>query len=154
MDTKLADIFKNSETLRKISLQNIDMSQFNQLINSYFIPLLRMGEQRFLKQITREKLEKAKAAVEGYLYQFHSAAKALKNWIDQENYDQIKSLENKFNNAYPSLANLSFSRKAIKVLTDVSEVDVVLNGMRTPEYVEDSMGIMETERINSQKLLV
>ena len=154
-DVKLTDIFKNSETLRKISLQNTDVSQFNQLISGYFLPLFKIGEKTFLKQIPKENFEKSKAALEGYFYQFNCTAKILQKWIDQKNYIQIKSFEDKFDTANPALAdNLSFSQKAIKVLTDVSYVDVVLNGMRTPDYVEDSMGIIKTDKINSQKLLV
>jgi aryl-alcohol dehydrogenase-like predicted oxidoreductase len=74
---------------------------------------------------------------------------------DEQNYQQVKHLEQRFDAAYPKLSStLTFSQKALLLAAFVSGIDVVLNGMRTPGYVADSMKVMEiSEDISLEKLL-
>ncbi len=60
----------------------------------------------------------------------------------------LNQLEDRFNKAYPELGQkLSFSQKALLLAANVTGIDVVLNGMRTPEYVQDSMGVLEINQL-------
>jgi hypothetical protein len=63
--------------------------------------------------------------------------------LDALNYQSVKHLEQRFDEAYPQLKSaLSFSQKSLLAAAGVPGIDVILNGMRTPEYVEDSLGVM------------
>lgn len=152
-DVSLRRIFQNADTLRKISLQGVDVSQFKQLMAQYFIPLFKIGETTLFKKIPKERHEKAKATLEGYFNQFNLTARSLQNQLDYLNYQKLKPLENDFNKGNPTLAKqFTFSQKALRVAAATPGVDVVLNGMRTPAYVEDSMQIMRFGSINLEGL--
>ena len=153
-DVDLIKIFKNAETLRRISLQEIDISQLNQLVANYFIPLFKIGETTLLKKIQKEKQEKTKAMIEGYFTQFNSAALTLKNKLDNENYQNLKPLEKHFDELNNSSNNLTFSQKALSVAADTPGVNVVLNGMHTQKYVDDSMKIMTLNDIHIENIFV
>jgi aryl-alcohol dehydrogenase-like predicted oxidoreductase len=149
----LIKIFQNADTLRKTKRQEIDISQLNQLVAHYFIPLFKIGETALLKKISKEKYEKTKAMIEGYFTQFNSTALALKDKLDSDNYQKLKPLEKRFNGLNDSLDNkLTFSQKALSVAAHTPGINVVLNGMRTPKYVDDSMKIMQINNINLENL--
>ena len=149
----LINIFQNADTLRKTKLQEIDISQLNQLVAHYFIPLFKIGETALLKKVPKEKYEKTKSIIEGYFTQFNSTALAMKNKLDSDNYQKLKPLEKHFDELNNSLADkLTFSQKALSVAADTSGIDVVLNGMRTPKYADDSMKIMQINSINLKNL--
>jgi len=143
-DVSLRRIFQNADTLRKISLQEVDVSQFKQLMSQYFVPLFKIGETTIFKKIPKERHEKAKVTLEGYFNQFNLTARTFQNQLDYLNYQKLKPFENEFDKGNPSLAKrLTFSQKALSVAAATPGVDVVLNGMRTPDYVNDSMEIMK-----------
>ncbi len=159
-EVSLRQIFQNADTLRKISLQEIDVSQLNQMITHYFMPLFKIGEATLLKKFSseirrgeKEKLQKTKALVEGYFNQFNLTAKSLRDHLDDLNYQKLKPLKERFDESNDSWADqLTFSQKALSVAVNTPGVDVVLNGMRTPEYVGDAMEIMQIERIKMENL--
>jgi aryl-alcohol dehydrogenase-like predicted oxidoreductase len=148
----LRNIFQNSDTLRRLALQEVDISQLNQLINQYFIPLFKIGETALLKKV-KGKLEETKTMVEGYLNQFNMTAKTLQHQLDDLNYQKTEPLRNKFDSTNGEWTDkLTLSQKALCVAASTPGVDAVLNGMRTPAYVEDSMEIMRIEGIKMENL--
>lgn len=88
-------------------------------------------------------------------YRFKEGVDYRRQFPDEQNYQQVKHLEQRFDAAYPKQApTLTFSQKALLLAASVSGIDVVLNGMRTPEYVADSMKVMEiSEDVSLEKLL-
>lgn len=63
-----------------------------------------------------------------------------------QNYHPVVHLAERFETLYPGLAKkLTFSQKALLLAAYTPGVDVVLNGMRQPQYVDDSMKIMSIE---------
>lgn len=152
-EVSLKNIFQNADTLRKLNLQEIDVSQLNQLITHYFLPLFKIGERALLKKTPREKRESARAMMEGYFNQFNLAAKALRDQLDELNYQRTKPLEQRFDALNPERADrLTLSQKALSVAAAAPGVDVVLNGMRTPAYVDDSMDVLGVDGIEVQNL--
>lgn len=145
-DVSLRNIFQNADTLRKLVLQEVDISHLNQLITYYFMPLFKIGETALLKKISKEKLEKARTMAEGYFSQFNLTAKTLRDQLDTLNYQKVEPLEKQFDAANKPWADkLTLSQKALSVAASTPGVDVVLNGMRTPAYVDDSMEVMRLE---------
>jgi aryl-alcohol dehydrogenase-like predicted oxidoreductase len=152
-DVDLIKIFQNAETLWKINLQEIDVSQLNELVAYYFIPLFKIGETTILKKIAKEKLERTKAMVEGYFTQFNSTTLVLRDKLDSDNHQKLEPFEKRFDEQNSSLADkLTFSQKALGVVSETLGVNVVLNGMHSPKYVDDSMKIMEVSGINLENL--
>jgi hypothetical protein len=117
------------------------------------MPLFKIGETMLLKKIPREKYKKTKATLEGYFNQFNLTSKTLRDQLDNLNYQKVKPLEKGFDKANPSWAEkLTLSQKALSAAAAVHGVDVVLNGMRTPAYAEDSVEIMRIGEINLESL--
>lgn len=143
-DNQLSDFFRNSAKLQHLSLQTADVSQFKQVAGYYIAPLVGMGCKTFVKQVPAAEKDVAQSLVNGYFEQYEKVTEAWVNYLDGQNYQHIKPLEEKFDKTYPKLASkLTLSQKALLLAAKVAGVDVVLNGMRTPEYVADSMGIMK-----------
>jgi aryl-alcohol dehydrogenase-like predicted oxidoreductase len=145
-DVSLKNIFQNADTLRKLASQEVDVSHFSQLITHYFIPLFNIGETALLKNISKDKFEKTRTMAEGYFNQFNLTAKTLRDQLDYLNYQKVEPLEKQFdaaNNLWTD--KLTLSQKALSVAASTPGVDVVLNGMRTPAYVHDSMEIMRID---------
>lgn len=152
-DVDLIKIFQNAETLWKINLQEIDVSQFNELVAYYFIPLFKIGETTILKKIPKEKMERTKAMVEGYFTQFNSTILVLRDKLDSDNHQKLEPFEKRFDEQNSSWRDkLTFSQKALGVVSETPGVNVVLNGMHSPKYVDDSMKIMEVAGINLENL--
>jgi aryl-alcohol dehydrogenase-like predicted oxidoreductase len=151
----LSDFFQNSAKLQHLSLQAADVSQFNQVTAYYIAPLVGLGCKTFIKQVPAAEKEAAQSLVNRYFEQYTKVTDAWLNYLDGQNYQQIKPLEEKFNKTYSKLAaKLTLSQKALLLAAEVTGVDVVLNGMRTPEYVTDSMEIMKTKAdISPEELL-
>jgi uncharacterized protein len=148
----LRNIFQNSDTLRKLALQEVDVSQLNQLVTQYFVPLFKIGETALLRKV-KEKLEETKTMVEGYFSQFNITAKTLQHQLDDLNYQRTEPLREKFDSTNRECADrLTLSQKALCVAAGAPGLDVVLNGMRTPAYVNDSMEIMRIEGIKIENL--
>lgn len=148
----LKSVFQNIETLQKIRLQSPDISGISNLVNYYFLPLFKIGEKTLLSKMKANR-EKAKAVIEGYLRQFNRVALSIRNQADKQNYLDLKPLEERFNHANRTLADkLSFSQKAIQAISEVDGIHVVLNGMRTPAYVDDAMATMSVEAIEIKGL--
>ncbi len=73
--------------------------------------------------------------------------------MDALNYRNIQHLEQQFDKANPQLASeLTFSQKSLLVAAQPDGIDVVLNGMRVKDYVEDSMDIMAKKK-NTKRIL-
>jgi len=152
-DVSLRNIFQNAATLRKLALQEVDVSHFNQLITHYFIPLFKIGETALLKKISKEKFENTKTMAEGYLNQFNLSSKTLRDQLDYLNFEKVKPLEKQFDVVnHPWADKLTLSQKALSVAASTPGVGVVLNGMRTPAYVEDSMELMRIKGIQIENL--
>lgn len=154
-ENSLSDFFRNSAKLQHLSIQAADVSQFKQVTAYYIAPLVGLGCKTFIKQAPAGEKEAAQSLVNEYFELYARVTDSWLNYLDGQNYEQVKALEEKFDKTYPKLGpKLTLSQKALLLATEVSGVDVVLNGMRTPEYVADSMAIMKIkEMISPEKLL-
>lgn len=152
----LRNIFQNVDTLRKIDVHvppDRVFFSFDEMISQYFLPLFKIGETTLLRKIPKEKTRRTKNVLEGYFNQFNITAKTLRNQLDIRNYRDTEPLRRRFDRANQMWADkLTFSQKALSVAAATPGVDVVLNGMRTPSYVDDSMGIMQIEGIKIENL--
>jgi aryl-alcohol dehydrogenase-like predicted oxidoreductase len=151
-DVDLKSVFQNAETLKKMHLQSPDISSLSNLVNYYFLPLFKIGEKTLLEKMEMNR-EKVKALIEGYFRQFNRVALSIRNQADKQNYLDLKPLEERFNQVNKPIADkLSFSQKAVQVASGNDGIQVVLNGMRTPTYVDDAMATMSVDRVDIKGL--
>lgn len=153
-ENRLSDFFHNAPRLRHLAMQSPDVSQFRQLTAYYGDPLVAVGEQTFLEQAPGAEKKTAETLAQQRLACYREASRAWLFFLDGENYQRVKHLEQRFDALCPELAaSLAFSQKAL-LAAAVSGIHSVLNGMRTPAYVADSMKVMEiSDRIPGEGLL-
>ncbi|MEJ2635912.1 MAG: aldo/keto reductase [Calditrichia bacterium] len=151
---KLNEFFHNTEKLEELLPRLYEEPQLDNLLIRYFVPTLQMGGQTFSQNLPEANRPKGKAAIQGLFNQFNLTIQLIRENIHRKNYDKVKFLENKFDHKFPDLADtLTFSQKALLVAVSTPGVDVVLNGMRNPEYVRDSMNILSYDNIDVQRVL-
>lgn len=142
-ENRLSDFFHNAPRLRHLAVQSSDVSQFRQLTAYYSDPLVAVGEQTFLAQAPAAEKKTAENLAQQRLACYQQASRAWLFFLDGENYQRVKHLEQRFDTLCPKLApSLSFSQKAL-LAAALPGIHCVLNGMRTPEYVADSLKVME-----------
>ncbi len=151
---KLNEFFHNTEKLEELLPRLHEEPQLDNLLIRYFIPTLQMGGQTFSQNLPEANRPKGKAAIQGLFNQFNLTIQLIRENIHRENYDKVKFLEQKFERKFPDIADtLTFSQKALLVAASTPGVDVVLNGMRNPEYVRDSINILSYDTIDVQQVI-
>lgn len=153
-ENRLSDFFRNAPRLRHLARQSPDVSQFRQLTAYYGDPLVSVGSQTFIEHAPDGEKKTAETLAQQYLACYQQARQAWLFFLDGENYQRVKHLEQRFDALCPQLAaSLGFSQKAL-LAAAVPGVHCVLNGMRTPEYVADSMKVMEVgDQVSREGLL-
>ncbi|RMI17609.1 MAG: aldo/keto reductase [Calditrichaeota bacterium] len=153
-DRSLADCFTNALPLRQLTEQPYDISYIRGMLPAYFSRPLQKGMEELAKRVPESEREEARKFAHRYGQQFNETVTALLEYLNARNYAEVQHLEARFDQAYPHRAGqLTFSQKALTVAANTPGVDVALNGMRTPEYVEDSLKVMEVEDPVSPELL-
>ncbi len=91
----------------------------------------------------------------GYLDSFRAVSNAIEAIATRISHELVEGVAKKLDRALPEeKREESLSRKALWVAASVKGVDVVLNGMRRSDYVEDSLGVMKWEPLqNAEKIL-
>jgi len=151
---KLSDLFGNAEKIREILGKIEEESQLDLMLAQYFVPMLQIAGEHFARNLPPEHRDQGQAAIQGLFNLFNRITRLMREYLHAKNYQQVSRLENTFNSVYPELSDkLSFSQKSLLFAVSTPGVDVVLNGMRKPEYVEDSMAIMGMKTVDVGKLI-
>lgn len=142
-DGKLSDLFQNVERLSQVSARYQDHSQAREILAGYFMPWIERGSAQLLQQVKPDQQQAAEKLLSNYREHFQAAAEAWLQDLNNSNFIKIAHLQKRFSDQHPDLAtSLSFSQQALLMAAGTPGVDVVLNGMRTPDYVSDSLGIL------------
>ena len=137
---KLSEHFHYGESLQEILPRLQEIAQLDQLLATHFVPQLQTVGQEFVRKLPRLFFSKGQALIQAVFRQFNRTTRIIKEYLNFQSYQRVSHLEKRFDAAYPDLAQqLTFSQKALLVAASAPGVDVVLTGMRTPEYVRDSL---------------
>ncbi len=141
---KLSEHFHYGESLQQILPRLQEIAQLEQLLATHFVPQLQMVGQEFVRRLPRLFFRKGQAHLQAIFHQFNHTTRIIREYLNFRNYRLVSHLEKRFDAAHPELASrLTFSQKALLVCASAPGVDVVLNGMRTPDYVRDSLEILK-----------
>lgn len=154
-NTRLSELFRAGDSLQRLSKQVGDISHFREVAAAYLAPVIEYSSSILLRQLNQAGREEAAPLLEAYQKQYRLAIDAWALHLDRENYRQTAHLENRFDGINPAWGRqLSFAQKALLFAAAPPGVSGVLNGMRSPEYVDDSMRILEvTAELDWEKLL-
>lgn len=153
--TTLSNLFQSSLKLQRLAGQPQDISRFREVIEHYFAPVVGYASKILSQQLEPDTQKESAELLKGYQSSFASTVSALQHHFDKQNYNRLRYLPVRFGHLYPELGeSLSFSQKALLIAGNTPGVDVVLNGMRTPAYVQDAMGALKTGTEVSVKGLI
>ena len=155
-NTRLSELFRAGDSLQRLSAQGGDVSHFREVAAAYLAPVIEYSSSILLRQLNEAGREEIAPLLEAYRSQYRLASEVWLHHLDRENYHQTGYLETHFGDVHPELGRrLSFAQKSLLFATEPPDVSSVLNGMRTPDYVEDSMKILEVAaELDWEKLLV
>lgn len=139
--------FQMGTKIRRLAGGKADLAHAGEMLSDYLPLLLKRAGRGLLQHCGRQD----RSALENHLQEldqaYLSAAAACRTVLEVENFRQVQPLEESFNQTYPALAEkLSFSQKALQVAAGSPEISAVLNGMRTREYVQDSLDALKVEQ--------
>lgn len=91
----------------------------------------------------------------GYLDAFRAVSNAIEAMATRISHELVEEVVNKLDPLLPQdKRGETLSRKALWVAASVDGVDVVLNGMRRSDYVDDSLGVLKWEPLQgAEKVL-
>ncbi len=148
------EFFKWADELSRLrpALQNLE--HWDQIENQMIAPHANQVFQVLTRQLTGDKEVIWDKWRRRYVPEFLSLLRVLRMEAAQKSAKKIHELRQVIDPLLPeSLHDEPFSRKALWILACTPGITSVLNGMRTQEYVQDSMTIMKWEPLtNSQKV--
>ncbi len=150
---KLTDMFKLSGKLQEASQKLGDEAALDGILMQYFVPLMHRAGADFLQNLPRPQAEKGRAVLQAVFNQFNRTVRVLREKLHADAFAAVKPLEVVFDAAYPALSHLTFSQKALLTAAAAPGVNTVLNGMRRPDYVENSMAVLRWELPDVRPLL-
>ncbi len=138
----LREFLQISPRLRQLTRQLMDVSQYKEVVAHYISPMMAAGQKMLLNRVDEAEKPMVAPLLQQFFDQFAGAADAWILYLDAQNYRQLRELEDAFDRENPELSQLTLSQKALLSAIRTPGIDVALNGMRTPAYVEDSMAIL------------
>lgn len=150
----LRDVYRNAGNLRCLIPQIRDKQQLQQIFTGHLLPLCLRGNREMQKRVPPEGRKKVNAVIEAYCREFELIYQNLLGFLALKHFEKGRPYFENFDKHCPDLSsNLSVSQKALLVASSVPGVHVVLNGMRSPDYVKDSLGVLNYEKIDVRPLL-
>ena len=142
------DYFKWAEELKQLrpALQNLE--HWDQIESQMIAPHANQVFQVLSRHFSNEKEKQAEWEHwrDRYVPEFLSLLKVIRMEAAEKSAKQIHAIREKIDPLLPeSKREEPFSRKALWILTSTPGVTSVLNGIRKPAYVDDSLTILQWE---------
>lgn len=135
------EFLQSSVHLRMLTRQNMDVSTFRMLLAQRLNPLTEFGKRVLLEKSNPES--GIGKIIERYFAALQSAADVWLMELDRRNSIALKDTVSAFDSAHPQWQQQSLSQKALLQTLHSGEVHVSLVGMRSPEYVKDSLEVLK-----------
>ena len=148
------EYFKWAEELKQLrpALQNLE--HWDQIESQMIAPHANQVFQVLSRHFSNDKEKQAEWEHwrDRYVPEFLSLLKVLRMEAAEKSAKQIHAIREKIDPLLPeSKREEPFSRKALWVLTSTPGVTSVLNGIRKPAYVNDSLTILQWESLPASK---
>ena len=138
-----ADFFNWAVELTRVRPQIQGLEHWEQIEHQMIAPHVNQVMQALSRHLTGTAAEQWEAWRDRYLPQLLTLLRGLRREATERSRAKTASVSAILDPLLPeSRRKESLSRKALWVLTSTPGVTSVLNGMRSPAYVDDALGIM------------
>lgn len=142
------DYFRWAEELTKIRPSVQSLEHWEQIETRMIAPHVNQVLRALTQHLTGDLAERWQNWRDRYIPELLALLKELRRTAAAKSRDKTQALEHLLDPLLPPPRRKeSLSRKALWVLASTPGVTCVLNGMRTPAYVEDSLGILRWESL-------
>lgn len=139
-----ADFFTWAVELTRVRPQIQGLEHWEQIEHQMIAPHINQVMQALSRQLTGTAAEQWEAWRDRYLPQLLTLLRGLRREATERSRAKTASVSAILDPLLPeSRRKESLSRKALWILASTPGVTAVLNGMRSPVYVRDSMGILQ-----------
>ncbi|OLD75142.1 MAG: hypothetical protein AUG95_00710 [Nitrospirae bacterium 13_1_20CM_4_62_6] len=140
------DYFRWADELAKVRARVQSIEHWEQIEGQMIAPHLHQVLRALSQHLTGEVGDRWQAWRDRYLPELLTLLKELRREATVKSREKTAAITNLLDPFLPeSKRKESLSRKALWVLASTPGVTCVLNGMRTPAYVDDSLGILGWE---------
>ncbi|MEC4671197.1 MAG: hypothetical protein VST66_04875 [Nitrospirota bacterium] len=137
------DYFSWADELLRIRSQIQSLEHWDQIESQMVAPHLNQITQVLTRHFTSDKAESWQSWMDRYLPELLTLLGVMRSEAGEKSRTTTKAINNLIDPLLPEThRNAPLSRKALWVLTSTPGVTVVLNGMRKPDYVDDSLAIL------------
>ena len=141
-----ADFFTWAVELTRVRPQIQGLEHWEQIEHHMIAPHVNQVMQALSRHLTGTAAEQWEAWRDRYLPQLFTLLRGLRREATERSRAKTASVSAILDPLLPeSRRKESLSRKALWILTSTPGVTCVLNGMRSPTYADDSLGIMGWE---------
>jgi aryl-alcohol dehydrogenase-like predicted oxidoreductase len=141
---KPEEFFRWGTELARAELDSISLEQWRQIESQYIAPPINHLMPKLNEYFSSNLTDRWVDWRDRYLTKLTVLLKTIERDCSRRSQAVSNNISEKIQSfLLPEIAKESLSRKSLAILANVPGVTCVLNGMRTPKYVKDSMGIMK-----------
>ncbi|NKB82188.1 MAG: DUF255 domain-containing protein [Nitrospirales bacterium] len=148
------DFFLWAEEMTRLRSGVHNLQHWDQIESQVIAPHINQAMQVLMKQLTEEQSKTFQEWRDRYIPEFVALLRVLRQEAAMKSHQQIAQLSQLLDPLLPSIrVQESISRKSLWILASTPGVTCVLNGMRQPAYVEDSLAILGWELAGDVRLI-
>ena len=148
--TSPSDYFNWAEDLSRIRPQIQGLEHWEQIEHQMIAPHVNQVLQALTRMMTGEAAERWEAWRDRYVPELLAVLRSLQREATERSRQRTQAVTTAINPLLPPARHdETLSRKALWVVASTPGVTCVLNGMRSPAYVHDSLAVLHWERVNS-----
>ena len=150
--TAPADFFNWAHELDRVRPQLQGLEHWEQIEHQMIAPHVNQVLQALSRTLSGTAAEQWEAWRDRYVPELLTLLRGLRREATERSRRRTTAVATALDAALPQgRRSESLSRKALWVLTSTPGVTCVLNGMRTPAYVEDSVGVLHWPALESAR---
>jgi uncharacterized protein len=144
--TAPAEFFNWSQELQRVRPQIQGLEHWEQLERQMIAPQVNQAIQTLSRHLTGEPSERWEAWRERYVPELLTLLRGMRRDATERSRARTTAIAHALDPLLPDARRQStLSRKALWILAWTPGVTCVLNGMRTPHYVDDTLAILKWE---------
>jgi hypothetical protein len=144
--TAAAEFFNWSQELKRVRPQIQGLEHWEQLERQMIAPQVNQAIQTLSRHLTGEPLERWEAWRERYVPELLALLRGMRREATERSRARTAAVSHAIDRLLPETRRRhTLSRKALWILVWTPGVTCVLNGMRTPHYVDDTLAMLKWE---------
>ncbi len=145
-ETAPAEFFNWSQELQRVRPQIQGLEHWEQLERQMIAPQVNQAIQTLSRHLTGEPSERWEAWRERYVPELLTLLRGMRREATERSRARTTAIAHALDPLLPEARRRStLSRKALWILAWTPGVTCVLNGMRTPHYVDDTLALLKWE---------